>query len=195
MQVRLRQRLDDDGYGPQLQARNELRLPAQREVQGKSEEEKRMSKHVSNAEELGRRAVACKHWRWMPGMAVLCISYDQEGFYTSVDRETGKTVIEPFVKGELRTAGPFRMVTEKDLYDGEESLPIIKRISVPDLSDPATLGCLLHLVRKAWGQNAYVQVDKYERNGGRYLFDTQVGIMFPGQTEAEAMIEALEAAP
>ena len=166
-----------------------------------------------NLEDLGRRAVACKHWRWMPGMAVLCISYDQEGFYTSVDRETGKTVIEPFVKGELRTAGPFRMVTEKDLYDGEEVLPVIKRISVPDLSDPATLGCLLHLVRKAWPHEwhqfmapifdgiSHWYVGCLMPGTSRIVMPTRVvqnGLLDalpPKSTEVEALVAALEAAP
>jgi len=149
-----------------------------------------------NLEDLGRRAVACKHWRWMPGMAVLCISYDQEGFYTSADRETGKTVIEPFVKGELRTAGPFRMVTEKDLYDGEEVLPVIKRISVPDLSDPATLGCLLALVREAWNDHSLCAND-----AGPYdlmfwhVYTDDRNVSEGCQTEAEALVDALEAAP
>ena len=159
-----------------------------------------------NLEDLGRRAVACKHWRWMPGMAVLCISYDQEGFYTSVDRETGKTVIEPFVKGELRTAGPFRMVTEKDLYDGEEVLPVIKRISVPNLSDPATLGCLLALVQEAWNAcrisvcfSAYTPDATKRWSVPISFFRDQRDLVhvpsFYGTTQAEALVAALEAAP
>jgi hypothetical protein len=75
-------------------------------------------------EDLGRRAVACKHWRWMDGMVTF-------GFV------------------------------------GED---------VPDLSDPATLGCLLALVREAWKGN--------------------VAPVYPDSDEAlTKLVAALEAAP
>jgi len=65
----------------------------------------------------------------------------------------------------------------------------------PDLSDPATVGCLLALVREAWGDPAlYVM-----RAGG----DEALGVWHArwgtssrrGATEAEALVVALEAAP
>jgi hypothetical protein len=69
---------------------------------------------------LARRAVACKGWRWMPGMSYWwCGSQDRV-----VDDE----------RGTLRTDG--------DL--------------LPDLQDPATLGCMLALVREAWGEPTYL---------------------------------------
>jgi hypothetical protein len=118
--------------------------------------------------DLGRRAVACKHWRWMPGMTIL----GSKGRRVVVIGLSGAT--EATSGMNSRAIGPDER---------------------PDLSSPATLGCLLHLVREAWGRDAYIEVNKYERNGGRYLCDTQVGIAFPGQTEAEALVAALEAAP
>ena len=60
----------------------------------------------SRMSDLASRAVACKHWRWLPGMH---------------DSETG-----------------LRPLSWSDDWEGE----------VPDLTDPATLGCLLALVRE-----------------------------------------------
>ena len=79
---------------------------------------------------------------------------------------------------------------------------------LPDLTDPATLGCLLVLVREAWdvgyGENkyAYIAVNPPVTphmgepwsvvvcdHNGEWPFG------FDGDTEAEALIEALEAAP
>jgi len=60
----------------------------------------------SGMNELSKRAVACKGWRWMRGMLA---------------KDTG-----------------LRLDEETDDWEGE----------VPDLSDPATLGCLLALVRE-----------------------------------------------
>ena len=61
--------------------------------------------------DLAKRAVACKHWRWMPGSAF----------------DTG-----------LRYDGFAQFML--DDWEGE----------IPDLTDPATLGCLSALVREAW---------------------------------------------
>lgn len=71
--------------------------------------------------------------------------------------------------------------------------------AVPDLTDPATLGCVLALVREAWGRP-----DLYMRRIWRNdLLAWQPdcvgipdGLLFVyGATEAEALVLALEAAP
>ena len=112
-------------------------------------------------EALERRAVACKHWCWMPGMLTANIS-------------TGQLV----------------RITE---YNG----PINSVDILPELTDSATLGCFLAVVREAWNDpTASVWFDdtKYGdgqmwmwRAGdkGRCMYDT----------EAAALVEALEAAP
>jgi hypothetical protein len=65
-------------------------------------------------------------------------------------------------------------------------------IDVPDLSDPATLGCLLALVREAWGKP-----DLHTRPEGSrwrmWSFEWPSSMLHP--TEAEALVAALEAAP
>lgn len=61
----------------------------------------------------------------------------------------------------------------------------------PDLDDPATLGCLLHLVREAWAR-------PFLRPRG-HVDEWEVRLPIPrnayGATEAEALVVALEAAP
>jgi len=65
--------------------------------------------------DIARRAVACKGWRWMPGM-----------LHGTV------------VSGELTLC--YR-IGDLTLYLDADRLP--------DLADPATLGCVLALVREA----------------------------------------------
>jgi hypothetical protein len=68
---------------------------------------------------------------------------------------------------------------------------------LPDLTDPATLGCLLALAREAWG-DPYASsrwmkpVWKMLVQRMGYMNYTVVG---EGYTEAEALVAALEAAP
>jgi hypothetical protein len=125
-------------------------------------------------EDLGRRAVACKHWRWMDGMTVHGLP-------------TYRVVSNNCDGHTYRTDG----------YDSDSL-----RDCVPDLSDPATLGCLLALVRKAWGRPFWVEGDP--RSMGERP-DEWIGVLFEGRfatcpivhasTEAEALVAALEAAP
>jgi hypothetical protein len=82
--------------------------------------------------------------------------------------------------------------------------------ALPDLTDPATLGCLLALVREAWGDDTvyasnlkgYVGydwvciVDTSTLTPGKVYPHTRHGVTyFCGLTEAEALVAALEAAP
>ena len=67
----------------------------------------------------------------------------------------------------------------------------------PDLNDPATLGCLLSLVREAW-KSPVAQLSPSLPDGYQwtcYINDEAEDRLFREKTEAEALIAALEAAP
>lgn len=100
-------------------------------------------------ETLGRRLVACKHFRPMRGMRDM----------------QGRTWDEALL---------WRWSNEFD---------------VPDLSDPATLGCVLALVREAHGPRCYTQTC------GEYWTvqnDDTDEAWGDCATEAEALVAALE---
>ena len=111
-------------------------------------------------EELAKRAVACKHWRWMPGMRRL--TFDAGHLYPS-------------------------RVADDGTYPGG-------LFPIPDLTDPATLGCLLALVREAWGCDSLTCQPLLPLVGvhGWRVVGTSAK---SGHTEAEALVAALEAAP
>ena len=122
--------------------------------------------------ELAERAVACKHWRWMPGMA-LCYG----GFRVLSEEENREhTIYGPDGEGDYE-------VIAADIYR-----------MLPDLTDAATLGCLLALVREAHSDpNASVyHVDDWWWVS---LEGRPVELYPEGATEAEALVKALEAAP
>jgi hypothetical protein len=118
---------------------------------------------------LGRRALACKGWRWMPGMRWI-----------------------------VSRVAPLEDYAGR-IVDGGRRAP--DGPGLPDLSDPATLGCLLALVREAWEDpHLYTLHDIHWtvrlRDGVTTAFepedDSWVGT---GATEAQALVAALEAAP
>jgi hypothetical protein len=59
--------------------------------------------------------------------------------------------------------------------------------ALPDLTDPAMLGCLLALVREAWGAEKEACEWSHVHDQWSFLGET-------GDTEAEALVAALEAA-
>ena len=65
---------------------------------------------------------------------------------------------------------------------------------IPDLTDPATMGGLLVLVREAH-KDAYLYASYHDDNGAWGVFDWKDDLISEGQYEGEALVKALEAAP
>lgn len=132
--------------------------------------------------DLSKRVVACRHWRWMPGM--LAKHPNWRDYRVSHVGRTG-------MHGACRYSSPVG-----GLSYAVVALPLPTSSDVlPDLTDPATLGCLLALVREAWGcRTAY-----FTHSHGSWLVMRRdpwsLPLCEPQDTEAEALIAALEAAP
>ena len=118
---------------------------------------------------IAKRAVACKGWIWMPGMLV------HVGFRVVwVDETT------------------FRSFDERgnEMYGSTDCL-------LPDLTDPATLGCLLALVREHHKEPrlAVVPTGKGWSVSRVWLRSPHDRVAGVHTLEAEALVAALEAAP
>jgi len=123
---------------------------------------------------LSRRAVACKGFRWMPGM-----------------RTNSKFARVLVVDSDTPCASE-EGATNDDCYAvWLAGVPLL-----PDLTDPATLGCVLALVREAWG-TAIIVSYLYDEGLWETMWEgaTAAGWCGRGDTEAEALVAALEAAP
>ena len=126
---------------------------------------------------LGQRAVECPRWRWMPGMLIL------GRWRVDIDPERPN-------RGPGWECGP----------NGETWWEEPDADDIPDVRDPATLGCLLALVREAWVDPTAHVVPTADDSGTEtwvaWVFPpAEVPRTFPGGSEAEALLAALEAAP
>ena len=93
----------------------------------------------------------------------------------------------------MRVISGDRVPEEDSPYD---SSPDAWGGELPDLSDPATLGCLLALVREAWGDDGIVPVPYDSEDDGRmWVLTVTNGPEVHEHSEAEALVAALEAAP
>jgi len=119
--------------------------------------------------DLGRRAVACEHFRWLPGMR--CTHRWTGGIRVLVD-ERGERP-ESYVVLPDADGNAVMTIDECGIMggfpDADSAYPF-----VPDLTDPATLGCLLALVREAW--------------------EGQFTVCGEAQLTPQALVDALEAA-
>ena len=120
---------------------------------------------------LAKRAVACKHWRWIRGM----LRQDEM-------RYVGSGVWARWSDTAL-SSGVLTALHSPDQW--------------PDLSESATRGCLLALVREAWGDPTLCVV--FDTSDGRWHVGRwEDGMALRGRegdTEAEALVDALESAP
>jgi len=121
--------------------------------------------------ELAKRAVACRGWWWMPGMRT----------------DSGLRLV--VVWGTYNTASVL-----SDGIDDAHSETVSLVDELPDLTDPATLGCLLALVREAWGDSemhmALGAKGWVWLAGESRAYDVVMPINV-GATEAEALVAAL----
>lgn len=130
---------------------------------------------------VARRAVACPKWRWMPGM----LTVPSEGVWT----------VTP----------PLRLTDERRLhYPDEYDWPHDLGLRLPDLTDPATRGCLYTLVREAWGSDRCFCRQEDTPAGAKWFvlcptpkrLTERIGAgwhgPFEGDTEVEALVAALE---
>jgi hypothetical protein len=127
---------------------------------------------------LSRRAVASGRWQWAPG------ALDQ----------FGRRVIDVW-PDDLGIKWS-HLLDNRVVRDAD---------ALPDLSDAATLGCLLALVREAWGCAVITSPD-YDHDedegcqgpnviGWRAVETVRWVSVGAGATEAEALVVALEGAP
>lgn len=121
--------------------------------------------------DLAERLLACPRFRWMPGM------HAHAGRVLDV-REAEICLAD---EGATEDGNTVRWVDSAGLG--------------PYLTDPATLGCLLHLVEERYGSGCYVR----NLNGGLHgdgwaVFLDDEALTRPHQTQAHALVAALEAA-
>lgn len=128
---------------------------------------------------VAQRAVACKWWRRLPGMRFVSVDAPGEA-----------------VRGVDADECPSNGLAAFQWIPGPTSLP--------DLDDPATRGCLLALVREAWGdpgihtERTCAGADYWVvRRSTPARWDDPDGGDLTGEQdgEATALVVALEAAP
>ena len=130
--------------------------------------------------DLARRAVACPRWRWMRGSTALILY--REHPCADVEPERMRHVVT--CDGALDLSAYAWM-------------GIANHDPLPDLSDPATVGCLLALVREAWCDPSLCVV--FDHDDGRWNVGRwEDGLVLRGRggaTDVEALVNALEGAP
>lgn len=116
---------------------------------------------------LGKRALLCKGWKWMAGMLARCDRLVVE------DQEEGQEGCWYFGDGGCQSGF---------VWPDEHRLP--------QFEDPATLGCLLQVVREAWGVDVWTEPQQLARTPWACRIRGHQGYF--GSSEAEVLVRALE---
>ena len=149
--------------------------------------------------DLARRAVACRRWRWMPGMLAWRTTHRGERVQIRlIDGLDQHAELTDPRRVETIPSGTRLFESGHSVVDGWHRVEDL----TPDLTDPATLGCLLALVREAWGDlrlvAIYVAAWNLGQSEGWAVQCTDTCLPVAGEdypSEAEALVAALEAAP
>jgi len=143
-------------------------------------------------DDLARRAVACAGWRWMPGMLMDC----SRPYIFRVVRVDDDGCPMESVGGGIYGPGRGSANGAMRAWDWSQWK---EHGMLPDLNDPATLGCLLALVREAWDGPLVTMLSRWAPPSvveWRVVFDGTLD--GPGRswspTWADALVLALEAA-
>lgn len=131
---------------------------------------------MTEYEEIGKRALLCKHWRWLPGMRT-----NLGGIVVHAETEQYVEEGDNRIQGVSVFHGGFAEMLLAEAY--------------PDLKDPATLGCVLELAREA--NESFVAVVPGDFSEVSWLIltseDTHLMAEYDlPRTEAEAVVMALE---
>jgi hypothetical protein len=138
---------------------------------------------MSDDLELARRAVACRAWRWRDCCPVVAV--DAAGaVMPGLGQVVGMTSF-----GSVRVHWPYLGRGDTQLHESTDLLP--------DLTDPAGLGCLLALVREVHGAASvvvYLPRDGAIRAWRVVTFASGADwlTLGEGSTETEALVVALE---
>ena len=136
---------------------------------------------------LGKRAVACPRWRWVAGMLVYALPDEPDDIGAGIGLGITMAAGERPRVVSVRD-GCVTLAWEAGAGDAEGGTLLSD--DIPDLSDPATLGCLLALVREAW-PDAYCGWDFPHWQ----VDDNGKSVAVRSFTEAGALVNALEHAP
>lgn len=137
--------------------------------------------NIGTINSLGKRAIGTRCFEWRPGMLVLgkesfrIVSLSQ-GYAVALDQQNASFI------GKLASGSSFTQVLDDSFFSD----------IIPDCSDPATIGCLLYLVRQLYEMPTIWTV---ERDGIWYTCwsgATHGGVLGSGASEAEALVSALE---
>jgi len=140
--------------------------------------------------ELGRRAVACRGWRWLPGMRVISSSENCQAVRVVV--EDGNDYLSAEERSLRTPSGASGRLST--VHGG--GAPLCS--DPPDLRDPATVGCLLALVREAWlkcGESLAFPAPYEHDEGWSFEWHSKIDPRTIWSTEAAALVAALESAP
>mgnify|MGYP003125122182 CR=1 FL=1 len=113
--------------------------------------------------------------------------------------KAGKAEWRPGMSGQLPDNRFIRVANDLAPYWGGAGVRLgdtVPEDTLPEWDDPATLGCLLAMVRAAWGDDDIYFGSSLSFKRKRWSWVKGGGEHIgQGDTEAEALLAALEAAP